>query len=145
MNQKANNLESLYAALGTQVLPTCSNNDPGLTLTYYTARSNLVPYAFVWETVKTMEFAETNVVYDVKVDRCSHLNEYLKLYEYQRSRSLIDLGQNLSDLIFLNFFSSISPKPIEVRFHVKPPSDSEQKLFKWSRSHDKDGRHAHIW
>ena len=26
-----------------------SNDDPGLTLTYFTARSNLVPYAFVWE------------------------------------------------------------------------------------------------
>ena len=27
----------------------CSNDDPGLTLTYFTARSNFVPYAFVWE------------------------------------------------------------------------------------------------
>ena len=27
----------------------CSNDDPGLTLTYFTARSNLVPYASVWE------------------------------------------------------------------------------------------------
>ena len=27
----------------------CSNDDPGLTLTYFTARSNLVPYAFIWE------------------------------------------------------------------------------------------------
>ena len=26
----------------------CSNDDPGLTLTYFTARSNLFPYAFVW-------------------------------------------------------------------------------------------------
>ena len=26
-----------------------SNDDPGLTLTDFTARSNLVPYAFVWE------------------------------------------------------------------------------------------------
>ena len=26
-----------------------SNNDPRLTLTYFIARSNLVPYAFVWE------------------------------------------------------------------------------------------------
>ena len=25
-----------------------SNDDPGLTLTYFMARSNLVPYAFVW-------------------------------------------------------------------------------------------------
>ena len=27
----------------------CSNDVPGLTLTYFTARSNLVPYAFIWE------------------------------------------------------------------------------------------------
>ena len=27
----------------------CSNHDSGLTLTYLTARSNLVPYAVVWE------------------------------------------------------------------------------------------------
>ena len=26
-----------------------SNDDPGLTLTYFTARSNVVPFAFVWE------------------------------------------------------------------------------------------------
>ena len=25
----------------------CSNDDPGLTITYFTPRSNLVPYAFV--------------------------------------------------------------------------------------------------
>ena len=27
----------------------CSNDDLGLTLTYFMARSNLVPYAFIWE------------------------------------------------------------------------------------------------
>ena len=58
----------------------CSNDDPGLTLTYSMAGSNLVPYAFVWEQVKTMDFSETIVVYDIKVGRCSQLNEYLKLY-----------------------------------------------------------------
>ena len=26
----------------------CSNDDPWLTLTYFTARSNLVSYAFIW-------------------------------------------------------------------------------------------------
>ena len=45
----------------------CSNEDPGLTLTYFTARSNLVPYAFVWEKGKTMDFSETIVVYDLKL------------------------------------------------------------------------------
>ena len=51
-----------------------SNDAPGLTLTYFTARSNLVPYAFVWKKVKTMDFSETIVVYDIKVGRCSQLN-----------------------------------------------------------------------
>ena len=32
-----------------------SNDDPGLTLTYFTARSNLVPHAFVCEKGKIME------------------------------------------------------------------------------------------
>ena len=45
----------------------------------FTARPNLVPYAFVWEKVKTMDFSETIVVYDIKVGRCSQLNEYMKL------------------------------------------------------------------
>ena len=35
----------------------CSNADPGLTLTYFTARSNLVFNAFVWEKGKTMDFS----------------------------------------------------------------------------------------
>ena len=45
----------------------CSNDDPGLTLTYFTARSNLVPYAFVWEKGKTMDFSEIIIFYDLKL------------------------------------------------------------------------------
>ena len=45
----------------------CSNDDPELTLTYFMARSNLVPYAFVWEKGKTMDFSETIVVHDLKL------------------------------------------------------------------------------
>ena len=44
-----------------------SNDDPGLTLTYFTARSNLVPYAFVWGKGKTVDFSETIVVFDLKL------------------------------------------------------------------------------
>ena len=44
-----------------------SNDDPMLTWTYFTARSNLVPYAFVWEKGKTMDFSETIVVCDLKL------------------------------------------------------------------------------
>ena len=66
----------------------CSNDNPGLTLT---ARSNVLLYAFVWEKGKTMDFSETVVVYDIKVGIFSQLNEYMKRYESQRSRSFIDL------------------------------------------------------
>ena len=45
----------------------CSNDDPGLTVTYFTARSNLVPYAFAWEKGKIMDFSETIVGYDLKL------------------------------------------------------------------------------
>ena len=45
----------------------CSNDDSGLTPTYFTARSKLVPYAFVWEKGKTMDFSETIVLYDLKL------------------------------------------------------------------------------
>ena len=69
----------------------CSNDDPELTLTYVTARSNLIPYAFVWEKGKIMAFSETIVDYDIKVSRFSLLNQYMNHYEYQRSRSFIEL------------------------------------------------------
>ena len=49
-----------------------------------------------------MEISETIVVCDIKVGQ---LNEYMKLYEYQRTRSFIDLGPNLSDSIFLAHLS----------------------------------------
>ena len=48
----------------------CSNSDPGLTLTYFMARSNMVPYAFVWK--KLIDFSETIVVYNIEVGRFSN-------------------------------------------------------------------------
>ena len=47
--QKAYDIKSWYVASGAGVLSSCSNDDPELTLTYFTTRSKLVPSAFVWE------------------------------------------------------------------------------------------------
>ena len=47
----------------------CSNDDPGMTLAYFTARSNLVPCALVEKKVKQWVFSETIVVCDIKVGR----------------------------------------------------------------------------
>ena len=60
----------------------CSNDDPGVTLTYFTARSNLVTYAFLLEKVKTVDFSETIAACDLKVGRCRQQIEFMKVYEY---------------------------------------------------------------
>ena len=73
----------------------------------------------------------------------------MKLYEYQRSRSFIDLGPSHSDSIFSNFFSSIAARPIEAKFHV---------VLSWDRRMDVTSNgvghmnkmaamsiYAHIW
>ena len=73
-----------------------SYDEPGLTLTYFMTRSNFVPYAFVWEEGKTMDFSETIVVYDIKVGICSKLNEYMKLMSTKgqgHSLTLVQMSQ----------------------------------------------------
>ena len=70
---------SVYRTIGPLV---CSNDDPPVTLTYFTARSNLVTKAFLWEKVKTVDFSESIAASDLKVSRSSHLIEYMKVCEY---------------------------------------------------------------
>ena len=41
---------------------------------------------FLRDKVTTMDFSEAIGVFDIKVGRCSQINEFTKLYEYQRSR-----------------------------------------------------------
>ena len=61
----ADDLETWYGVL--EYYHVCPNDNHGLTLTSFMARSNLVPYAFVWEKGKTMDFSETIVVYNLKL------------------------------------------------------------------------------
>ena len=67
---------------GLQPIIVCSNNEPGVTLTYFTTRSNLVTYAFLWEKVKTVDFSETIAASDLKVGRSRHIIEFMKVCEY---------------------------------------------------------------
>ena len=97
-----------------------SNDDPELTLTCFTARSNLIPYAFVWKLGKIMDFSETIVVYDIRVGRFSLLNEYMNHYEYQRSRSFIELRPRSLRFNIFNLDAETA-RPIEAKFHMEPP------------------------
>ena len=47
-NKRANDLVAWYVAWGLGHKIVCSNDDPKLILTYFTPRSNLVSYAFIW-------------------------------------------------------------------------------------------------
>ena len=49
------------------VLPKSSNYDPGLTLTHFTPKSNLVTKAFVWKKLKIVYFLETVAALGLKV------------------------------------------------------------------------------
>ena len=91
----------LSVCLSDQV---CSNDAPVLTLSHCMARSNLVPCAFVSEKVKTMDFSETIIVYDIKVGRCSQLYESDMSTKGQGdSLTLVQITQNqYFKLLFLN-------------------------------------------
>ena len=93
----------------------CSNDDPGMNLTYFMARSNLVPYAFVWEKGKTMDFSETVVVFAIKDGRCSQLKVYMNLYEFQRSKSFTDVRRRSLSFKFSNFFSLETARPTDMK------------------------------
>ena len=56
-------------------------------------RSNLVTQAFAWAKVKIMHYLETMAAIDLKVGLNIQINEFMKSSEYQRSRTLFDLGQ----------------------------------------------------
>ena len=58
----------------------CLNGDPGLTMTYLTARSNLG--TFLWEKVKTVDYSETIAPSYLKVGRCRQLLDFIKVCEY---------------------------------------------------------------
>ena len=55
-NQKADDLETWYAALGAQILPSLIKWWHWVDLDLFMARSCLVPYAFVWEKGKARVF-----------------------------------------------------------------------------------------
>ena len=79
------NLGNSQVSVNRTIGPTlvvCSNDYPRVTLTYFTARSNLVTLAFLWEKVKTVDFSDIIAACDLKVNRYRKLIEFMKVYEY---------------------------------------------------------------
>ena len=62
-------------------------------------------------------------------------NEFMNLYEYQRSRSFIDLGPRSLRFNIFNFLFLETAWPIEAKFYVEPPWDGETKIWSNGLSH----------
>ena len=88
-------IQTWYTSSGTRTLQSCLYDDPGLTLTYFTAWSTLLPSAFVWENVWILDFIQTIEDCELEVGTNSWLSVYMNTYEYQRSRSLFNLSPRL--------------------------------------------------
>ena len=68
-NQKADDLETWYAAWVLKYYQVCLNDDTGLTLTYLW-QGHVWSLMLLYGKKVKQEFSETIVVYDVKVGRC---------------------------------------------------------------------------
>ena len=81
-NQKADDLETWYAALGTRVLPSFFKWWPWADLDLFYGKVKFGPLCFLYEKGKTIDFSETILSYDIKAGSCCQLNAYMNLYEY---------------------------------------------------------------
>ena len=87
-----------------------------------------------------MDFSETILVCDIKVGRCSQLNEYMNMNINGQDHSLT-LVHGHSRFNISNFFASKKKKkkkntrPIEAKFHIEPPWDIGMKMCSYVPGH----------
>lgn len=108
-----------------------------VTLTYFIPRSNLVAEAFVLSQWKLFFLSEIVAACDLKFVRCIQLYELMKLYECQKSRSFIDLGQDLSGFKIIYYFSQKLLSHFETKAYMKTFEWSGTKIYTNSLDHMK--------
>ena len=107
-----------------QPIIVCSNVDPGLTLTWFKARLNLVTWAFLLEKMKTVDFSETIEACDLKVGRCRQIIE--KSW-YGRSRSFLTLAPGHLHMKIETCFSCFT-RPFLTKFCMLAFRYNEMKI-----------------
>ena len=66
---KSYDIQTWHEHRGLKLCKVCINNDPGLTLAYFTARANLVAYAFEWGETVTQSFNGKKLAANEQIDR----------------------------------------------------------------------------
>ena len=73
-------------------------------------------------------------------------NVTMAVNKFQRSSLAFDLSAKVAHIGVLSIYWIIvfseTVRPIELKFPMKTPYDKLAKIY---RSHDQDGRNAHIW
>ena len=77
-NQTAYYLETWYVASSAQVLPSLFKWWPWVGLDIFYGKAKFGPLWFcMGKKGKAMDFSETFVLYDIKVGKCSYVNEFM--------------------------------------------------------------------
>ena len=76
-----------------------------------------------------MDCSETIAASDLKVSRSRHLIEYMKVWEYWRSRSFLDLGPRSCTYKNSNQIFSKTTVPIWTKFFMKDFRYKEMKIW----------------
>ena len=76
-----------------------------------------------------MDFSETIAASDLKIGRNRHLNDCMKVYEYWRSRSFLDLGRRSCKYKNSNRIFSETTVPIWTKFFMKALRYKETKIW----------------
>ena len=94
---------------GLKLYKVCINGNTGLTLTYFTARSNFGTKTFLKEKEKTIDFSENIAAYDLKVGRCKQLIELIKVYDIENQCHFLTLAHGH---LHMKIKTHISQKPV---------------------------------
>ena len=84
--------------LGCGANQVCSNDDPKLTLTYLTSRSNFLPNAFEWEFFWKVDFLNTVEAEVIILTWYVETNETMAINKFQRSRLTFNFSAKVAHI-----------------------------------------------
>ena len=146
LNQKADDFETWYVALVTQVLPNLFKWWPWVDLDLFYSKVKFGPFCFCMGKCLSCRFPR-NYWSLWGEYRCtySQIHLYLTIYDQGQGHSLTFV-QGHSDSTFSNFFSSRKHWAIWSQIPYEASMGCwDENMFRCSGSHDQDSVQSHIW
>ena len=128
-NRRADFHETWYVASGTPAHHSLYKWWPWSDLDLFYGKVKFGNLCFSIGKVKTVDFSETIAASDLKVSRSIHLIEYMKIFEYWRSRSFLDLGPRSCTYKNSNWIFSETNVPIWPKLCMKAFRYMKMKIW----------------